>query len=118
MNNLIEKELEKVERADLTNFDPETNTYHIPKRTDIRVLVDKCYLVYLTDSFFADTTLKVNWNNNSVPSYRYLKIDVSKVMSKMIKVVGIGYDFDKKQDISYFWSGWLSLDKIKILEEI
>lgn len=118
MNNLIEKELKKVEKADLSHFDEKTNTYHIPKRVDIPIKEDNCYLIYLEDTFFNDTTLRINWNNNSVPEYRYLKIDVSKVMSKMIKVVAVGYDYESKKDLAYFWHGWLNTDEIKVLEKI
>ena len=60
MNSLIEKELKKVEQADLSNFDRNTNTYHIPRKVDIKIKEDACYLIYLEDSFFNDQTLKIN----------------------------------------------------------
>lgn len=118
VNQLIEKELKKVEKADLTHFDPATNTYFIPKRKDIKIEEDHCYLIHLKDSIFNNTTLKVNWNNGSLPSYNYLKVDVSKVMSKMIKVVGVGFDFEKQEDLSYFWSGWLTTDEIEVIKKL
>ena len=118
VNELIEKELKKVEKADLTNFNSETNTYFIPKRKDIKIEEDCCYLVHLKDTLFKNETLKVNWNNNSLPTYKYLKIDVSKIMAKMIKVVGVGYDAETNQDVSYFWSGWLTLEDIDVIQKI
>ena len=60
VNELIEKELKKVEKADLTNFNSETNTYFIPKRKDIKIEEDCCYLVHLKDTLFKNETLKVN----------------------------------------------------------
>lgn len=118
MNDIIKKQLEAVEKADLSNYDASTNTYHIPKRKDIKVEEDSCYLIYLKDTFFANEVLKVNWNNGSVPSYRYLKIDVAKVMAKMIKVVSVAYDEKTNQDISYFWSGWLNLDDVTVIKKL
>ena len=118
VNELIEKELKKVEKADLTNFNPETNTYLIPKRKDIKVEEDCCYLVRLKDTIFTNETLKVNWNNGSLPTYKYLKIDVSKMLPKMIKVVAVGFDNETQKDISYFWSGWLTLDEIEVIKKI
>lgn len=60
MNEIIEKQLKAVERADLTKFDAETNTYFIPKRQDIKLEEDHCYLINLKDSFFKNETVKVN----------------------------------------------------------
>ena len=118
VNDLIEKELKKVEKADLTHFNSETNTYFIPKRKDIKIEEDCCYLVRLKDTIFSNETLKVNWNNGSLPTYNYLKIDVSKMLPKMIKVVAVGFDNETQTDIAYFWSGWLTLDEIEVIKKI
>ena len=118
VNDLIEKELKRVEKADLTHFNPETNTYFIPKRKDIKIEEDNCYLIRLKDTIFNNETLKVNWNGGSLPTYKYLKVDVSKIMAKMIKVVGVGFDNETQTDVSYFWSGWLTLDEIEVIKKI
>lgn len=118
VSEIIKKELQKVEKADLTNFNQETNTYFIPKRKDIKLEEDNCYLVHLKDSLFTNETLKINWNNGSLPTEKYLKVDISKIMAKMIRVVGVGYDFENKKDISYFWSGWLNTEDIDVIEKI
>ena len=39
-------------------------------------------------------------------------------MAKMIKVVGVGFDNNTQQDVSYFWSGWLTLDEIEVIKKI
>ena len=36
----------------------------------------------------------------------------------MIKVVGVGYDAETNQDVSYFWSGWLTLEDIDVIQKI
>lgn len=60
MSDLIKKQLEKVQIADLSNFDPKTNTYIIPQKKSIKIENNKAYLIYLNDSFFYNTTLKDN----------------------------------------------------------
>lgn len=39
-------------------------------------------------------------------------------MAKMIKVVAVGFDNETQSDISYFWSGWLTLDEIEVLKKL
>lgn len=60
VNDLIEAELKKVEKADLHNFNAETNSYFIPRRKDIKIEEDCCYLIKLKDTLFKNETLKVN----------------------------------------------------------
>lgn len=117
-NKIIEEQLKKVEYADLSNYDEATNTYIIPKRVDIKLEEDKCYLIRLKPTLFTNETLKINWNQGKVPTQEYLKVDISKKMPKMIKVVGVGYDYDGNQDLSYFWSGWLTLADIDVLQKL
>lgn len=117
-NEIIKRELKKVEKADIRNYNSETNTYFIPKRNDIKIEIDSCYLVHLKDSTFNNNVLKFNWNNGSMPKYDYLKIDVVKIMAKMIKVVGVGYDNSTNTDISYFWNGWLNLEDLEVIKKL
>ena len=118
MNKLIDAQLKKVEKADLSHYDKETNTYFIPRKNEIKLEEDNCYLVELQDTIFNNEVLKTNWNNGNMPKYKYLKIDVSKIMAKMIKVVAVGYDNENKKDLSYFWNGWLTLNEIKVIQKI
>ena len=60
MNKIIEEQLKKVERADLSNFDKEKNTYFIPKRQDIKIEEDCCYLIQLLPTLFTNDTVKTN----------------------------------------------------------
>lgn len=115
---IIEKQLKQVVNADLSNFDPETNTYYIPKRVDKKIEEDKCYLIRLKPQAFTNRYVIDNWNNGSIPDCKYLKIDVSRKMSKMIKVVSVGFDYEHNKDLSYFWNGWLSTDDIEVIDYI
>lgn len=115
---IIEKQLSKVINADLSNFDPETRTYFIPKRVDKKIEEDKCYLIKLKPQAFNNRYVIDNWNNGSMPTTNFLKIDVSKKMSKMIKVVGVAFDYEHNRDLASFWSGWLSTDDIEVIDYI
>lgn len=118
MNNVIKNQLEKVIVADLSNYNPETNTYIIPKRKDKKIEEDKCYLIHLKAKAFSNRFVIDNWNSGSMPSANYLKADISKKMNKMIKVVSVGYDFENQRDLATFWSGWLSVDDIEVISEL
>lgn len=118
MNKLIEEQLKKVNYAELINFNPQTNTYFIPKKKDIRVIVDNCYLIKLKPSFRTNEVVKVNWNNNQLPLYDMLEIDVQKIMGKMIKVNCIGYNEKENAPLNYFWSGWLYIPDIEIIKQL
>lgn len=118
MNKFIEEQLKKVEKADLSHFNEDTNTYFIPKRVDIKLTENECYLLHLKDSFFRNEVVKNNWNGGTVPKNTYLKADISKILAKMIKVVSIGYDEVNNKDLPSFWSGWLSIEDIEVLEKL
>ena len=47
----------------------------------------------------------------------YMKIDVSKVMGKMIKVIGIVYDMTNNCCRDTFWNGWLSTEELTVISK-
>ena len=117
MKELIRKQLEKVTVADLSHYNG-TEEFIIPKYNRDRFEENKCYLIEIDRCLTVNnpnSILQVNWNNNTYPFYQFLKIDVSKVMGKMIKVNSIGYDPQTMQDINVMWSGWLPNDLIRII---
>lgn len=121
MNRIIEEQLKKCQVADLSDFDSVTGTYHIKRFKQVKLEVDSCYLIRLDKQLLNKETSQVlssNWNKGTVPPCEYMKIDVSKSMGKMICVNGIGYDYEKKQDLNIIWSGWLPLQSIEVIERI
>lgn len=98
----IEKQLEKVMIADLSNFDLQTNTYKIPKYTKPHYEVGKCYLIQLPKNIINNTTciLATNWNNHIMPDHEYYKAYVNKTIGTYAYFDCLAYDFDTKQDLT------------------
>lgn len=119
MNKIIEKELRKTMVADLSHFDGDS--YFIPRYRSAKLDVNKCYIIEL-DDFLLDPSksamLASNFNNNSHPTERHMKVEVCKTMGNMIYVDGIGFDLDGDRDLPTFWSGWLTVDNLKVIREI
>lgn len=118
MDKIIQDQLQKVQYADLSNYNEETNTYIIKKRVDIKIDEDNCYLIHIKPSAFHNIAVNTNWNNGATPLFNYMKVDVSKKMGKMIKVTGLKHNIDTGIDDSQFWSGWLSIDDIEVLNQL
>ena len=116
MNKVILDQLNQVKEADLSRYDEATKTYIIPKKVGIKLEEEGSYLIYFKPAFFQDVNLKVNWNNNSTPVYSYMIVEVSKIMTRMIKVVGVGYDIMNKTVTDSFWTGWVDTSEIEVLE--
>lgn len=118
VSKIIQDQLAKVAKADLGYYDPKTSTYFIKKRTDIKVEEDKCYLIRLKASAFVNDVVKINWNSGNIPIAEYMRIDVSKCVGKMIKVLGVCLDNKTYQPNGLFWNGWLSISDIEVLSKI
>ena len=121
INKLIQKELEKVVIADISNYNPTTNQIIIPRFNQVLMKENEYYLIRIDDEILHpgnNSTLAINWNQGSVPTSKYMKVDVIKVMGKMIRVNGIGYDYENKRDKNEIWSGWLPITHIKVIEKI
>ena len=121
MNKIIKEQLNKVQVADMSNYTEGTYSFIIPKYNADRFEEDKCYLIVLDDSLIIDnkdSLLQCNWNRGTYPKYKYLKVDVSQVMGKMIKVNSIAYDYVNQRDLVDMWTGWLPIDLIMIVEVV
>ena len=124
MNPLIKKQLDKVRVVKLPHFDDNTDKLVIPVRSVNDPIVleeDKCYIIQIEDYILNPPegfTLHTNWNNNKIPKHKIMKIDVIKVMGKMIKVNSIGYDIINKVNINDVWEGWLPEKSITVIERI
>ena len=71
-------------------------------------------IVKVADNIINNHTSVVatNWNHGGAPKYSYLKIFVSKMLSKNIYVDSIGYNIETQQEIIDVWSGWLCIDDL------
>lgn len=121
MNKLISNELKKVAVADLSNHDKTKNEFIIPRFKQVRLEENSYYLIKLDDALLKPdgmSTLSANWNKGTVPPHKYMKVDVSRVMGKMVQVNGLGYDYDKKEDLSVMWSGWLPVTQIEVISKL
>lgn len=118
ISKIVEQQLKKVQAADLSNYNKETNTYYIKRRMDIKIEEDGAYIIQLKPFAFANTAVINNWNNGSFPKTATLKIDVNRRMSNMVKVVSVGYDLVTREDLPLYWSGWLAIDNFDIIEKL
>lgn len=114
MNPLIKKQLEKVTYADLSKFNPATNTYYIKKYTKPKYDLGRCYLIRLSLELVNNLTSiwATNWNNGTAPSNEYLKVHVKGFSGKLVKVDSVAFDIDAGADLPVTWSGYLPIDYI------
>ena len=119
-SEIVKKQLQKVNWADLSNFDPTTNTYSIKKYSQPTYNIGKMYIVKVADQLVCnnDSVIATNWNNGTSPQFTHLKIYVSKILDKMIYVDSVSYDIVNKKDLSLMWSGWLPVENLTQLESL
>ena len=119
MSDYIKNQLKKCVWADLKNYDPNTNIYHIKKYSKPSYLKGSCYIIKVPAEIVNNktTVLAVNWNNGSCPKNQYLKAFVSETMGTYIYVDTLPADPITKQeissDLSAVWSGWLDTNTLE-----
>lgn len=124
MNKLIKEQLEKIEIADLSNFDDNTNTYYIKKHVDepsLLMKVNTSYILKIDRALLKDgdaQLLSSNFNNNTYPPSEYFKAKVTNVVGTMIRVDGIAYDIKASTSLNEMWCGWLPKNGVKAIKEI
>lgn len=119
MNPIIKKQLEQVKVADLSNYNPETRTYSIPKYNQTRILEGESYIVKLDQTLLIPNpgdSFHINWNKGILPLSDTMLIEVSKVNGKVIYVDGVGYDLDSNKTTLDVWSGWLPVEKLTVVK--
>ena len=116
----VKKQLRKINWADLSNFDPTTNTYYIKKYSQPTYSIGKMYIVKVADQLVCNnnSVVAANWNNGTSPQFTCLKIYVSKIMGKMIYVDSISYDLTNQKDLALAWSGWLPVDNLTQIQSL
>jgi hypothetical protein len=120
MRELIKQQLQNCSYANLSNYDPNTQTFLIPKYQKPHFALGNMYLVQLSGVLVNNTTsvLAANYNNGTAPMYPFLKIFVSKSLGKMIYVDSLGFDPQTRQDINVLWSGWLPVDELTLISQV
>lgn len=124
MNSVIKSQLEACRVANVPILSEDMTTVFIPKGSENEVSpyqVNKCYLLSLEDYILnppADFTLADNWNNGSVPTHKYYKAEISKIVGKMVRICGCGYDITTDTDTLDIWEGWVPQKGIKLIKEL
>ena len=123
MNPLIKVQLDKIRGVDLPPYDDNTLTINIERmsHSSNELKQDECYLISVEDYILNPPdgfTLHTNWNGNKIPKHKFMKVDVTKIMGKMIKVNSIGYDMFNNTNINDMWEGWLPEKSITVIERL
>ena len=119
MNKIIQEQLKKTVEADLSNFDESTQEYFIPQKKETKFEIDHVYLIKLTNEMNNPyNSINTNWNNGNRPTFEYCKIDVSRIMGRMLYVNAIVYDNINNVDLDDIWTGWISRDLIEVIKEL
>lgn len=123
MNKWIKKQLRLVKVADLPHYEEDTTLIKIPKKINqgLSVQLNHYYLIELEDYILKPPpgfSLHVDWNNNKVPQHKFYKCQCIRLMGKMIKILGVAFDYENRLDLDENWDGWLPLKSVKVLREI
>lgn len=119
ISKLIKEQLDRCTEADLSNFDEENYRYFIPKKSSIRILVNREYLVELSrEALDPNSILNINWNKGKCPKDKYYKISVNDIKGKAIKVDALAFDYINNKDINRVWSGWLDTKSVSAIKEL
>lgn len=121
MNELIKKQLYKLQVAPVPNFNDDTTEIIFEKFVKIELQENNYYLIELNDNLLnpnLNSTLVVNWNGGKVPKHKYYKVDVVKIMGQMVKVNGLAFDKESNTDLDDSWFGWFTLKDVKVLKKI
>ena len=122
MNKFIEEELNKVKNAQIEQIS-ETE-FVITKKKDVSDLIklNSYYIIELADYITNPSenfTLASNWNRGIVPQSKYLKIMVTQMLGKMVKIDGCGFNLSSNEDLKDSYFGlWLPIGGIKIIKEL
>ena len=110
-------ELSKLKYSKIEKIDE--NHFFIKKENKIRLEVDNCYLIELSDSLFTpNTILSSNWNKGNVPKCKYYQVDVQQLLANMVKVAGVGYDSKDCITIKDNWYGWFPVDEVTVIKKL
>ena len=68
-----DEQLKKCEFADLSDYNQETRTYHIPKYNKPIYIIGKCYIIKVHNEVINNITsvTATNWNHCTAPTNQY-----------------------------------------------
>ena len=124
MNWVIKRELEKI-RAPLPEYNDDTTLIEIQKEGNIKTFQfeeGSSYVIKLADYILNEPpnfTLSSNWNKGVIPRSKYLIVEVTKLMGKMLQVNGSGYDIDDGVLKSDTYMGlWLPCGGVEMIDKL
>lgn len=125
MNKIVKQQLSKCRVANIPEFDDSTTHIFIPKNGKATAPLDfhlhSYYIIEIADYVLnpsTEFTLATNWNKGTVPPHKHMKVQVSQITGKMIKVTGIGYDITYQKDLPLVWEGWLPASSARIINKL
>ena len=82
--------------------------------------MDHFYLLELEDYLLNNHkfALNINWNRRQPPTDKFMKVKVLERLGKMFHVIGVGFDFENKEDLDSVWEGWVPLKGIQVINEL
>lgn len=116
MRKLTQKQLEKVQYADLSNL-TENGSFIIPKREKTNVELGAEYILELASDLLVkgkNDVLESNYNRGRIPLHKYIHGEVEAILGPVILFTG--YYSDGINDLSGFWRGYLPKSKVKIIK--
>jgi len=116
MSKQAEKQLLKVSVASLANYDADTQTYFIPKKTNLSISIGRYYIINIDRSLLdpkSNDVLYRNWNHGTVPKCDRMRVEVDRKLGTMIHVVSVAEDETKAM-----WEGWLPENMVSVEKEL
>lgn len=94
---------------------------NIPKRNDIRLQENVGYIIQLSDHLLGlpkDDPLVINWNSGILPTTKYYKVNIEKLMGDRVRVTGIGFDIDTETNLNNTFFGWIPLSEMEVIKKL
>ena len=103
MRDVIKKQLLNLDLAKIEYYDKDGDFYFIPKYQGVSYQLNKLYLI------------RISLDNNYNISQEYLKAYISDKKAGSIYIDAVACNPITKQDLNYYWSGWVKEKDLKQL---
>ena len=124
MNKVVKEQLGKCRVAEIPAFDDNTTHIFIPKVNAGSINeyhLHKYFMVEIADYILnpsADFTLADNWNKGTKPPSKYMNVEITQIMGKMIQISGVSYNPENPAASPTHWEGWVPQKSIKIIKQL